>query len=169
MLGPICWAIPILLGATQADLPPDWKDFVCEPGRFTVAMPMKPTDKKQVVKTATGSLNVMLWYAEGKNDALFAVSYCDFTEADVKKATIAKRLDQARDGAVESARGTLKSEKAIELEGHPGRELVIEKDKEIIARTRIFLVKNRLYQVMALGSVPAKEASSFLESFRLNK
>ena len=83
-----------------------------------------------------------------------------------------KRLDQARDGAIASVGGKKRSEEKIKLKGHPGREIVIEKDSEVVVRMRIYLVKNRLYQVMVLGNgpvFPAKDAGFFLDSFRLNE
>jgi hypothetical protein len=173
-MGSYCWslALPLLLGAVQDDLPANWKVAVSKDGGFTVAMPGVPTEKKQHVKTATGQLNVTLLLAEGRNDSVFVVSYSDFPEAELKKGTLEKRLDHARDGAVSSARGKLRSEKTIELDGHPGREIAIENNGECIAKMRIYLVKNRLYQVMVLGNgmiFMTKDVGIFLDSFGLNK
>ncbi len=71
-------------------------------------------------------------------------------------------------------RGVLRGkEKPIELAGkYPGREITIEKKGEIVAKMRIYLVNNRLYQVMVLGPGAAfstKDVGIFLDSFRLNK
>lgn len=171
MMGRICLglSLPLLLGAAQNDLPDNWKPVVSTTGGFKVTMPPKPTEKKQQVKTATGQLNVFLLLADGRNDSVFVVSYCDYPDADSKKGTEQKRLDHARDGAVSSARGKLLKEEAIKLKGHPGREIVIEKNGETVARMRIFLVNRRLYQVMALGNAAPKEAGFFLASFDLNE
>ena len=171
MMDRICLSLtlPLLLGAVQEDLPPNWKVVESTAGRFTVSMPETYTEKKQPVKTAKDTLEVVMLVAEGRNDALFVVSYSDYPAADLKTGGVEKRLDYARDGAVSSARGKLRSEKPIMLDANPGRDIVIEKDGEIVVRTRIYLVKNRLYQVMTLGNVPAKECATFLESFRLIK
>ena len=162
----------LVFAATQDDVPPTWKGIISKDGGFRVAMPAAPTEKKQLVKTATGQLQVMLLIAEGRNESLFVVGYADFPEAELKKGAIEKRLDQARDRAVENARGKLRSEKAIDLAGTPGREIAIEKDGVLVARLRIYLVGRRLYQVMVLGSGPvlgSKDVGIFLGSFRLNK
>jgi hypothetical protein len=173
-MGPFCWslALPFLLGAGQDEVPAGWKMVAPKDAGFSVAMPAMPTEKKQTVKTATGALSVVMQVAEGRNDSLFVVSYCDFPMSDLKKADVDQRLDQARDGAIASARGKKRSEEAIKLNGHPGREIVIEKDGEIVVKMRIYLAKNRLYQVMVLGAGPvfaSKDPATFLDSFRLNE
>jgi hypothetical protein len=172
-MGPI-WslALPLLLGAAQEELPANWKVNVSKDGGFSVAMPGTPTETKKQVKTATGQLLVTMLVAEGRDEALFVVSFSDFPKIEVKKETVDKRLDNARDGAVSSARGKLRTEKIIKLdETHPGRELVVEKDGAVVAKIRIYVVKNRLYQVMVLcsGAGSSKEAGVFMDSFRLNK
>jgi hypothetical protein len=160
--------------AFQEELPPNWKTVTSKEGRFTVAMPGTPAQTKKIVKTATGKLQVMMLVAEGRLDSTFVVSYTDYADADLKKGTIDRRLDQARDGAVDSSGGTLRSEKSIDLAGNRGREIVIESDGAVIVRMRIFLVQRRLYQVMVLGAGPIfapkeKDAGIFLDSFRLIK
>ena len=98
-------------------------------------MPGKPTEKKQTVKTAAGKdLNVMTVFAEGRTDALFVVSYTDYPEADLKKGSVEKRLDYARDGAAASVGGKVVNEKAKELKGYAGREFAVQKNGEIVAR-----------------------------------
>lgn len=174
MMATIWWslAVPLLLGAAQGDVPAKWKVVPSKEGRFRVAMPNTPTQTKKTVKTATGELTVTILAAEGRNDSLFVVSYSDIPEADLKQGSLAKRLAQARDGAVSNVGGKLREEKTIALDGHPGRQIVIEKDGSVIAKMRIFLVKRRLYQVMVLGSASvfsSKEVEMFLDSFRLNK
>lgn len=173
-MGAVLWglAVPMLLGATQDDLPAGWKTIAPKDAGYSVALPGTPSEKKQQVKTATGILHVVMQVAEGRGDTTYVVSHCDFPAADLKKADIDKRLDQARDGAIASARGKKRSEEPIKLAGHPGRDITIEKDGEAVARMRIFVVNNRLYQVMVLGNGPAlasKETSAFLDSFRLTE
>ena len=110
-----CLALPILLGAAQDDLPAGWKMVAPKEAGYSVAMPGTPSEKKQQVKTATTTLNVVIQVAEGRNESHFVVSHCDFPAGDLKKSEIDKRLDQARDGAVASARGKKRSEEAIKL------------------------------------------------------
>jgi hypothetical protein len=161
-------SLPLLLGAGQDELPENWSMLVSKEGQFKIAMPKERMDKKQAVKTGTGQvLNVIMVVAEGANDSLFVVSYTDYPEADLKKGPIAKRLDQARDGAATSAGGKPAKEKSLDLKGHPGRDFCIDKNGEIVARMRIYLVKRRLYQVTVFGAAPESETKAFLDSFGL--
>ena len=50
----------------------------------------------------------------------------------------------------------------------------VAKNGAIVAKMRLYLVDNRLYQVMVLGNGPFfvgsdKDVTTFLDSFRLNK
>lgn len=169
MIGPICLAMPLLLGAMEDDL----KSYTSKEGRFTVNMPGMP---KVTTKEVSNDLTVTTVVAEGRQDSYFVVSFSDFPEKDLKKGAVEKRLEQACKGALEKSEGKLRGEaKSITLDGkHPGREIVIEKNGEIIARMRIYLVDRRLYQVMVLGkgaifAPKEKDVGNFLDSFRLNK
>jgi hypothetical protein len=178
-MGTLCWSLtlPLLLGAVQDDLPAGWKVFTSKDRRFTVYMPKEPMEPKKpvVVRTETGDLNVTLVIAEGRHDSYFVVSYSDFPPADLKKSEEEKRLDHACNGAAEKCRGKLREEKSIKLnDRYAGREFFIDKDGAVIAKVRIYLVENRLYQVMVLGNGPIfsskeKDVGIFLDSFRLNK
>jgi hypothetical protein len=171
IMGPYCWslALPLLLGAAQNEVPAGWKMVAPKDAGFSVAMPAAPTEMKQTVTTATGKLIVVVQAAKGPNAADFVVSYCDFPAGDLKESEVGQRLDQARDGAVSKLRGKKRSEEAIKLGAYPGREVVIEKDGEVVAKMRIYLAKNRLYQVMVLGNGTVKDTAIFLDSFRLNE
>lgn len=161
--------LTLILISAQPDALAGWKTVSPKGAGFQIAMPGEPETSKRKIGTKAGYFDVFMWVAQGKNDTAFVASYCDFPDAELKKNPIEKRLDQARDGAVKSARGKLKSEKAIRLANHPGRDLVIEKDGKVIVRTRIYAVGGRLFQVMTLGPVAPKEAEGFLNSFRLKK
>ena len=171
MMSPWNWwlALPLLIAATQDGELAGWKAFVSKEGRFQVQMPTAPAEQKQRVKTATGQVEVHLFLAEGPT-ASFVLSYSDFPEKEVKAGDEAKRLDFARDGAVSSSRGKLRSEKKIDLGGVQGRELVIDGAGDTVLKVRIYAAERRLYQLMAVGPgsiLTSKEASAFLDSFRL--
>ncbi|HZZ79862.1 MAG TPA: hypothetical protein VFE62_15190 [Gemmataceae bacterium] len=164
-------ALPLLFGVAQERLPAGWKEITAKETGFSVAMPAEPMIKKQAVKTVNGLVNVMMYIADGRNDSNFVVSYSDFPTANFKKADIDKRLDQARDGAITKAGGKKRSEEKIQLMGHPGREIVIEKNGEIIVKMRLYLVKNRLYQVMVVGQgaiFTSRDVGAFFDSFHLS-
>lgn len=160
--------IPLLFGILQDAPPAGWMVFASKAGRFSVSLPGVPIEVPQFV----GQLKVVKYVAEGKNEAVYVISHTDYAEADVKADAVQKRLDQARDGAIVSVGGKLKTEKAVQLEGFPGRDIAIEKAGAVIVRMRIFVVDRRVYQVLALGPpavLGSKEVANFLDSFRLIK
>ena len=161
-------SLGLLTGWLQDASPAGWLNFESKSGRFGVALPSKPLERPQFV----GQLKVTKFIAEDKNEAVYVISHTDYPDAEVKKEVVQKRLDQARDGAVASVSGMMKAEKAIMLDGHPGRDIVIEKAGVVIVRMRIIVVDQRVYQVLALGPPPvlaSKEIAFFLDSFRLIK
>jgi hypothetical protein len=162
--------LPLIFGAAQQEnLPAGWSVFTSKEGGFSVALPGTPVESKQRVMTATGNLDVYLFVVE-KGDTACVISYSDLPAAEVKAGTIEKRLDFAREGAVDKARGKLRSEKKIELNGHPGRELVIEAEKDVVIRMRIYIAGRRLHQAMAMGPggfSQSKDAGLFLDSLKL--
>jgi hypothetical protein len=159
-------SIPVaLLGASGPD---DWKPFAPQFGGFSVLVPGKPMQHKQNVKTAAGIVAVT-FYTVAKDAETYLVGYSDFPETAVKPGTEEKHLDNAKDGAIARAKGTLESEKNIKLGKHVGRELLIRGEDKFV-RTRIYAVNKRLYQTMMVGakdSVLGKDADRFLDSFKL--
>ena len=67
--------------------------------------------------------------------------------------------------------GTLASEKDIKLGEYPGREIQIDvANGNRLFRVRAYLVDQRLYQVVILGTkenATSKAADKFLDSFKL--
>jgi hypothetical protein len=175
MIHPLCLGLtlPFVFGAArQEELPPGWQVFTSKQGGFTIKLPGAPMESKRRVASAAGVLDVYLFVVDGKDDASYVVSYSDLPGEQIKAGNEQKRLDFACEGAVNNARGKLRSEKKIELDGHPGRELIIDTDKEIVIRMRIYAVKQRLYQVMAIGPglfTQSQDATRFLDSLRLVK
>jgi hypothetical protein len=174
MLSRLCLSLtlPLVLGGAPGDLPDGWKLLTSKEGGFEVALPGTPIKSEQRVKTATGQLDVTVFALEAGRDTTYVVSYSDLPADEVKPGRETKRLNFARDGAVANARGKLRSEKKITLDGHPGRELVIETRTDVVIRMRVYAVKQRLYQVVAMGPGAfhqSKDAALFLDSFRLLK
>jgi len=162
--------LPLLLGAAAGT---EWKLFTPKDGGYSVSLPGEPTEAKQDVKTATGNIEVTFYALEAK-DGAYVVSHSAFPESALKGGTDDKRLDNARDGAVASAKGRMKSEKKLTLDGFPGREVVIETDAKGMkaVRTRIYAVNKRLFQTLVVGPksfVQGKDATMFLDSFKLVK
>ncbi|MDW8365330.1 MAG: hypothetical protein RMK49_05760 [Abditibacteriales bacterium] len=149
-----------------------WKEFRSPAGRFSVRLPGAPKEDKQAIDTAAGKIDMFLFTYEVSNDVAYLIIYSDYPEDLIVNADKTKMLDGARDGAVKNVKGTLRSEKNISLSGWLGREIVIDTpdDPASTIKSRMYLVKNRLYQVMAVmpkGKETSKDVDKFLDSFKL--
>ncbi len=166
--------IPILIcfQATDPRLK-DWKELNPKGDGFRVMMPGKPDKKTATVETPQGDVKITLYAIESKK-TVFMVLRSDLPpEVDVKD--VKKLLDEARDQGVKNSRGKLKSEKEIELDGNPGREMVLDlPDSRVkgggIYKSRIYLVGHTHFQVAAMvpkSEEDPEEIKAFLDSFRL--
>jgi hypothetical protein len=147
-----------------------WKEFTSPEGRFSVRMPGTPTDQAQKINSPVGTIELHVFVVE-QSGAQYLVAYNDYPEAMVRSGDPEKVLDGARNGVVANVRGKLVSEVKITLQQFPGREVrVMIPDGAQIMQTRLYFVKNRLYQVGVV--TPEADASSkdnlkFLDSFKL--
>ncbi len=130
-------------------------------------MPPGTTETKQTVDADAGARNLLVYQA-GEGYMKYVI-----TAVDVEAASIASPkalLDDTRDLIVKSAKGKLISEKKIELVRSPGREIKAEiplgeDPKGGFVTCRIYLVKNRVYQVMAVGPREQGDAKKAIDTF----
>jgi hypothetical protein len=152
-----------------------WKEFNSKSGRFTVQLPGAPKDQKQTLKTEVGPIDLYLYAFEVSKEFAYIVSYADYPEALVKQGSKDKMLEGARDGAVKNINGKLRSgsDKKVTLNGHPGREFIIDApDNVLVLKARQYLVNNRLYQTIAVvpkGKESSADVTKFIDSFKLTK
>jgi hypothetical protein len=138
-------------------------------GRFSVQFPGSPTQKAQQVPLAGGdSITIHQFLLDGK-DVSYVVMYNDYPEQYVTGApqTI---LGTVRDGWVKSAKATLISDDAIDLNGVPGRAFKLTDKDGMNYVARLFLDGHRLYQVIVTVAAGASTdpADDFLNSFRIH-
>jgi hypothetical protein len=160
---------PVLVLSARGNDPPEWKEFVTKEGQFKASMPGTPKQKKLDTESDFGK-GVLHMNVVEVGKTMYAANYSDFP-AEVKKATLKQVYDSSRDGAVANMDGKLAEEKEVKLGEHPGREIRIDvAEGKLLFRVRVYLVEQRLYQVVVLGTpeaVKSKEADKFLDSFKL--
>ncbi|OPY04503.1 MAG: hypothetical protein A4E67_02350 [Syntrophaceae bacterium PtaB.Bin038] len=149
-----------------------WKDFHSMEGGFSVSMPGTPVERRQAYQTQAGPVEAHFFTVEADRGSLvYMVVYGDYPEALMATGDREMLLDAARDGAVGNIQGTLLSERAVSIGGHPGRELqVLSSDGRLALKMRIYLVNNRQYQVVAVTPKETRSTADrdrFLDSFRL--
>jgi hypothetical protein len=153
--------------------PAGWKEHVSKEGRFAVAFP--PGTPRQTTENVevpgVGDITVQVVGVEREGGkGMCAVSYRDYPPAILNKGPDAV-LEGAKTRMVALYRNAkVSGESKISLDGNPGREVTVTVPGEFDLRARYFLVKNRLYQVIAGGkTVDAKDQKAFFDSFRLTK
>jgi hypothetical protein len=117
-----------------------------------------------------GVLPANMLQAKLGETSLHVISYT-FPRGGHTTVSDQKRLDAFRDGFVKSFKGKVLKEKKIELDGHPGRDLRIQPSTAAqLIRARVFVVKERRYQIYAKGpseTVSSQDVDEFLDSFKL--
>jgi hypothetical protein len=137
---------------------------------FIVMLPGNVVEQEQTINTPLGPIKMCMYSAKSKHQE-FTVAYSDYPDSFINATDPTVLLDGSRDGAVRNIQGQLLSETLIKLQGHPGRELSIEGPQKIILKSRIYLVKRRLFQVMAIskpGHAFDKKIEDVFDSFTIN-
>ncbi|MGH9966663.1 MAG: hypothetical protein ACREBG_02355 [Pyrinomonadaceae bacterium] len=152
-------------GTTRTTLLPEWIKYSSAAGRFTILIPVEPKFTENQVDSAVGKL-VNNVYMALTDAGAFAISYADYPANNADPQAV---LDNVLDGAIKGIKGTSISSTNITHKGHPGREFQASTEGSVYT-SRIFLVNNRLYQIVVVtapGKVSAAEINRYLTSFDL--
>ncbi len=165
--------LSLFLVAACNTAPPTLEEFASEDGSFTVQTPITLDKDSQSVDTAVGPIEIHTFTAEDRN-AAYVVAYSDYPAEMVAQTDPETLLSGSRDGAVQNVGGTLVSEDTIDLNGNPGRDLVIDAKtdtgEEATVNARLYLFENRLYQILVVvpkGEEDGVDVDGFLDSFNV--
>ena len=168
-------ALPLLVttGRSADDAGKAAKEFTSKVGGFSAAFPGTPKESKEpIAKDGT----IQTQYTLDGPTGAYLVSFQDNPNlAKAGKVEREKALQAAQDAVQRGTQGKLLRSKEITLDKvHPGREYEIQASHGGggLFRSRAYLVKDRLYQVIVVGQkdfATSKEADRFLESFKLVK
>ncbi len=145
-----------------------WSGFDPENGKFTVAMPGTP--KEEPLKNGTGKK-----WTSSADGLTYSVLYEELNipagAADTDQAET--HMDEEVNTYEMTSEGIVRGEKKpLMVSGLPGREVIVEIDKNTNRRIRMCISGKRLYEVVITGprdKVASTDADSFLDSFRLGK
>jgi hypothetical protein len=146
-----------------------WKTFTQTKGNFSVQLPGTPKAQDQSVDTKVGKITAHMYLLEG--NPTYVIAFNDYPAASMAGADPSKVLEGSATGAVSNVKATLTSKKKITIKGYPGREITFNNPK-FLGKSRIYLVKNRLYQLTAIIPKPGTynaDVNRFLTSFKLLK
>jgi hypothetical protein len=139
-------------------------------GKFSVWMPGTATVQDQQLDGPNGQITQHMFVYEGTDCAYF-VSFVDLPQVSLEGFSVLEKLDQAADGGAQAINGEITGRYDIELGDYVGREVDIESTSQgLAAHSHLFLVGNRLYQVMVvrpLGNELDDDMNKFFDSFKL--
>ena len=154
----------------------DKKDasFVSKAGKFSINLPAKPTEKTTKVKVGDRDVDLHVFSISSQKDRAYVVTYSDYP-----KDKIGEDKDKFLAGVVERNVALLKGKVAAEEKvalgkaKHPGREVRVDlPDKKQLYRARVYVVGDRVYQIVVLGPeelVKGKEIDEYLASFKVDE
>ena len=151
----------------------EWQEMTISEGGFSVLMRGQARYVRQPVDTPGGKTSAHL-YSSDRPDAFFAVGYSDYPLAYVLASNPAELLTGVRDTWIRRIDGKLLVSSPVKLQGkYPGLEFTGEgsvKGEPAFLQARLFLVDQRLYQVIAMarkGQIAQGVLNRYLNSFRL--
>jgi hypothetical protein len=159
-------ARPVQLSQSQ------WQPFSDRQGGFTVLMPGTPASKKQTHNSPLGAIDIYSFTTSlDEGNVTYLVTYSDFPSAvvDLPPELL---LDSIRSGFAADRKIKLLNQQDISLGSYPGKEFKLEVSEKVAITHRAYLVKQRLYQVVAQtpvekGSTLSADIEKFLSSFKL--
>ncbi len=149
----------------------DWITVEPDGGGFSVEMPGQPQKMKKEIPSEAGNITLHFFIYEEKEGG-YIVTYNDYPESVVQTLDLDSLYNNAARTALKSAKGTLMSKDTIRYQGFRGVELKYTVPGNVVVRSRYFLVNNRLFQIMLLGSeenVYNSFGEWFFNSFKIKK
>ncbi len=168
--------LALMLAGAPAPGALDWKPL--DNPAFSVNLPgdAKPQDGTE--QTEAGPVKTTTWGVQtpGDKGAFFAVSIADYPPGMMAKAVPSKVLEGARDGAMANVGGTVEKDVGVFLDSglpkkkYPGREFNGNTKSGLKLAARLYLVDDRLYQMICVSPKAAfndADFKVFADSFKL--
>ncbi len=151
-----------------------WEEVNDENGNFTILFPEKPLVDSQNIETEIGNLTgYMFFYEDSINKKTFLLMYTEFPSEIINQANIEDLLKATLKGQISGIDGTKEKEETIFLnQRYPGIKGIYY-NKNFHFFTNIYLIENKLFQILAVTPDKSKKdmkvINKFLNSFDLLK
>lgn len=145
-----------------------WQLFSPSAGGFSVSMPGEPTER-----LVQEFLHMFSVEHDGR---IYAVGYVELDQERLNTALQDNPdgfWNGIRRGLLQDGQADLTGDRPISLNGYTGREIEYEDADGLTGKVRVYVVNQRIYQVMAVEAAEgndiedSEEAEAFLESFQL--
>jgi hypothetical protein len=149
--------------------------YTNEEGNYRVLAVGRIKSSQQTLASQAGELTVFAMESIDGNKTSRSVTYTDYPAQVMRSRRPEAMLDGFERAMTPGGQWSIESQKSILLDGHPGREVqfsvsVPNNPEKGAGRARIYLVGNRLYQVIIVGrasKVTAGELGDYVDSFEL--
>lgn len=136
---------------------------------FKAKFPGTPQKMKKSIAPNGIALEIDITVFENASGA-YLVMYSDYPQGHVTRTGAETVLTNVANGGAAERGGTITSRTAISLGSHPGQEITLtDPATGMKIRNRIYLVGDRLYQVMTVTKATTDKAKieRFLDSFEV--
>jgi hypothetical protein len=161
-----CLAIVLVAGFfLEVHAQNGWAKFSPDGGNFSILMPGNPKVEVENKIGPFGPYTSNL-LSEAKGGTTYLIGWTDYpTNVSLN---VQGEINATRDNFLKSVNGKLIAEKEISLDGHPGLEFTAEMNSKFYVISRIYVVGNRPYQILAVTQKYSDQtnANRFLWSFR---
>lgn len=138
----------------------NWQQFYSKAGNFTVSLPGKPIEESETYDDGSVANN----FTVVDKETVYLVTYADVVEVGNQVDPI-ETFDAVCEGYTADG-DTIINKQEIELNGHPGRLVEFKTTDGAVGKASIYLVKNRLYQLILI-SPNKEEGKQFFDSFKI--
>lgn len=147
------------------------------PGAYKINFPAAPIEKHSQVNTPAGPISIYTAMHEARDGSVFLVTYGVNPPAIVRNNTAKKLLGAGVEGMMRESGWSLVKNEPTSYQNHPGMDVEFtgkapNSTKKLIGRVRVYLIGDRLYQVMSAGpegSIDPASITAFLNSFTVTR
>ncbi|MBL4649423.1 MAG: hypothetical protein JKY03_06795 [Aureispira sp.] len=146
--------------------------FYSKKGDFSIVFPGTPKEHKHTTTSEIGKIE-LTQYIYGKNDTdAWVASFSDYPKRMIQLGNKTQLLKGIKYRILKDLRATVLFEEKIELDDkYNGLSFVAKaKKKDLNITYKIFLVKNRVYQLSmysSIGAIQTQDSIDFFGSFKL--
>lgn len=165
-----------VLPALVKSQPPQWQEYISQPGRYTMQFPAKATEEYKTIPGPAGALPMYTAEASLKGNGACASFYYDLSKFNIAVSED-EMLDKFVQKFVSSGEGTLISRKNIDFGGSRGVEIETKPnpakyERNALSVARIIWVPGRssLFMNIVTGTRSSQlyqERYKFLDSLKL--
>lgn len=139
-----------------------WQQFSSPVGKFTISMPGKPIQESNT--DSDGSVTHNFTVVSG--ETVYLVTYSDLV-AEVERVKPSDIFDAVCKGYIADG-DKLVNQREIQLGGYPGRSVDLKATDGMNGKANIYLIGNRLYQLLLLSS-ELEDGKQFFDSFQVTE